>query len=133
MRPLRHLQPCQLENQLSLALGLIFNIIVLGFAIDPKLSAAYVAVFIVLTFMQWSLRRPVARAYLENQRMTNRVTAHGYTAWDNIFSGNRYNPGSGSGPSRRGCANVCGRRSLQSWRAKVSVRPASLVSPSSSR
>jgi ABC-type multidrug transport system fused ATPase/permease subunit len=81
----------QLENQLSLALGLIFNIIVLGFAIDAKLSAAYVAVFIVLTFMQWSLRRPVARAYLENQRLTNRVTAHGYTAWDNIYSGNRYN------------------------------------------
>ena len=81
----------QLENQLSLALSLLFNVIVLGVAIDWKLSAAYVAVFVVLTAMQWSLRKPVARAYLENQRMTNRVTAHGYTAWDNIYSGNPYN------------------------------------------
>ena len=30
-------------------------------------------------------------AYLENQRMTNRMTAQGYTAWDNVFTGNRYN------------------------------------------
>ncbi|MGZ5528868.1 MAG: ATP-binding cassette domain-containing protein, partial [Limisphaerales bacterium] len=29
--------------------------------------------------------------YLENQKMTNRVTSQGYTAWDNIFTGNRYN------------------------------------------
>ena len=33
----------------------------------------------------------MASAYLENQRMTNRMTAQGYTAWDNIFTGNRYN------------------------------------------
>src|SRR5262249_1174861 len=25
------------------------------------------------------------------QRMTNRVTSQGYTAWDNVFAGNRYN------------------------------------------
>ena len=41
--------------------------------------------------MQWTLRKPVASAYLENQRMTNRMTAQGYTAWDNVFAGNRYN------------------------------------------
>ena len=41
--------------------------------------------------MQWVLQKPIARTYLENQRMNNRVTAQGYTAWDNIFSGNRYN------------------------------------------
>ena len=81
----------QLENQLSLALSLFFNIIVLGVAIDVRLSAAYVVVFIVLTALQWSLRKPVAKAYLENQRLTNRVTAHGYTAWDNFYSGNPYN------------------------------------------
>jgi ABC-type bacteriocin/lantibiotic exporter with double-glycine peptidase domain len=33
----------------------------------------------------------VARAYANNQRQTNRLTAHTYSAWDNIFSGNRYN------------------------------------------
>ena len=33
----------------------------------------------------------MARAFLENQRMTNRMTAQGYTAWDNVFAGNRYN------------------------------------------
>jgi ABC-type transport system involved in cytochrome bd biosynthesis fused ATPase/permease subunit len=37
------------------------------------------------------LQNPIARTYLENQRMNNRVTAQGYTAWDNIFSGNGYN------------------------------------------
>jgi ABC-type bacteriocin/lantibiotic exporter with double-glycine peptidase domain len=41
--------------------------------------------------MQWVLQKPIAHAYLENQRMNNRVTAQGYTAWDNVFSGNRYN------------------------------------------
>jgi ABC-type transport system involved in cytochrome bd biosynthesis fused ATPase/permease subunit len=41
--------------------------------------------------MQWALQKPLARTYLENQRMNNRVTAQGYTAWDNIFSGNGYN------------------------------------------
>jgi hypothetical protein len=41
--------------------------------------------------MQWALQKPIARTYLENQRMNNRVTAQGYTAWDNVFSGNGYN------------------------------------------
>ena len=41
--------------------------------------------------MQWTMRKRVSRAYLENQRMTNRMTAQGYTAWDNVFTGNRYN------------------------------------------
>jgi ABC-type transport system involved in cytochrome bd biosynthesis fused ATPase/permease subunit len=41
--------------------------------------------------MQWALQKPIARTYLENQRMNNRLTAQGYTAWDNVFSGNRYN------------------------------------------
>jgi ABC-type bacteriocin/lantibiotic exporter with double-glycine peptidase domain len=37
------------------------------------------------------LQKPIARAYLENQRMNNRITAQGYSAWDNVFAGNRYN------------------------------------------
>ena len=41
--------------------------------------------------MQWTMRKRVAGAYRENQRMTNRMTAQGYTAWDNVFAGNRYN------------------------------------------
>ena len=41
--------------------------------------------------MQWALQNPISRTYLENQCMNNRVTAQGYTAWDNIFSGNGYN------------------------------------------
>jgi ABC-type bacteriocin/lantibiotic exporter with double-glycine peptidase domain len=41
--------------------------------------------------LQWFLRNPLAAAYLQNQRMTNRMTARTYNAWDNIFSGNRYN------------------------------------------
>jgi ABC-type transport system involved in cytochrome bd biosynthesis fused ATPase/permease subunit len=37
------------------------------------------------------LRKPIANAYLVNQQMLNRMTAQGYTAWDNVFVGNRYN------------------------------------------
>ena len=81
----------ELEADLKLFFGLIFNMVVLGVAIDAGLPAVYGAVFVVLLALQWSVRRPVAGAYLNQQRTTNRMTAHTYTAWDNIFSGNRYN------------------------------------------
>ena len=81
----------EIEDQLKLALGLIFNSIVLGVEIDAGLPAAYVVTFAILIVIQWSLRRRIADVYLENQRQNNRVIAHGYTAWDNVFSGNRYN------------------------------------------
>jgi ABC-type bacteriocin/lantibiotic exporter with double-glycine peptidase domain len=41
--------------------------------------------------MQWTMRKQISRTYLDNQRMTNRMTAQGYTAWDNVFTGNAYN------------------------------------------
>ena len=63
----------------------------LGTQIDGALPIAYAAVFVVLFLMQWTMRKRVASAYRENQRMTNRMTAQGYTAWDNVFAGNRYN------------------------------------------
>ena len=69
----------------------MFNALVLGAEIDLSLPFAYVGAFAALLFMQWALQNPIARTYLENQRMNNRVTAQGYTAWDNIFSGNGYN------------------------------------------
>jgi hypothetical protein len=81
----------ELEFTLKLFLGLVFNALVLGTEIDPSLPFAYVGAFGALLLMQWALQNPIARTYLENQRMNNRVTAQGYTAWDNIFSGNRYN------------------------------------------
>ena len=81
----------ELEADLKLFFGLIFNALVLGLAIDAGLPVAYAAVFAVLMCMQWFVRKPVARAYANNQRQTNRLTAHTYSAWDNIFSGNRYN------------------------------------------
>ena len=81
----------ELEFSLKLFLGLVFNSIVLGAEIDGSLPLAYLGAFIALLLMQWVLQKPIARTYLENQRMNNRVTAQGYTAWDNIFSGNRYN------------------------------------------
>jgi ABC-type multidrug transport system fused ATPase/permease subunit len=81
----------EMEDQLKLLLALIFNSFVLGVAIDAGLPIAYALTFAILMAIQWSLRRRVAAVYLENQRQNNRVTAHGYTAWDNIFSGNRYN------------------------------------------
>ncbi len=81
----------ELEFALKLFLGLVFNALVLGAEINVSLPFAYVGAFAALLLMQWTLQKPLARAYLENQRMNNRVTAQGYTAWDNIFSGNAYN------------------------------------------
>jgi len=81
----------ELEFALKLFLGLAFNAVVLGVEIDVSLPVAYVGAFGALLLMQWVLQKPIARAYLENQRMNNRVTAQGYTAWDNVFAGNSYN------------------------------------------
>jgi ABC-type bacteriocin/lantibiotic exporter with double-glycine peptidase domain len=81
----------EMEAQLKLLLGVVFNAIVLGVEIDARLSLAYAVVFAILMLMQWSLRGRVAHLYLENQRQNNRVAAQGYTAWDNVFAGNRYN------------------------------------------
>ena len=81
----------EVEGDLRILLALILNVIVLGTQIDGALPVAYVAVFVVLFVMQWTMRKRVAGAYRENQRMTNRMTAQGYTAWDNVFAGNRYN------------------------------------------
>lgn len=81
----------EMEDQLKLFLGLVFNSIVLGVEIDAGLPAAYVATFAILMAIQWSVRGRVAAIYLENQRQNNRLIAQGYTAWDNVFSGNRYN------------------------------------------
>ncbi|WP_309683723.1 hypothetical protein [Polaromonas sp.] len=81
----------ELEADAKLFFGLIFNAIVLGFAIDAGLPGVYAGVFVLLLALQWAVRRPVAAAYLEQQRSTNRMTAHSYTAWDNITTGNRYN------------------------------------------
>ena len=81
----------ELEADLKLFFHLVLNSIVLGSEIDTSFPVAYGAVFVALVAMQIAARKPVARAYLENQRQTNRMTAQGYTAWDNVFSGNRYN------------------------------------------
>lgn len=81
----------ELESDLKLAFHLIFNTAVLGSEIDNSFPIAYGAAFTVLILLQILARKPVARAFLENQRQTNRMTAQGYTAWDNVFAGNRYN------------------------------------------
>jgi ABC-type multidrug transport system fused ATPase/permease subunit len=81
----------ELEADLKLALHLLFNTFVIGSEIDASFPVAYGLAFVVLILMQIMLRKPVARAFLENQRQTNRMTAQGYTAWDNVFAGNRYN------------------------------------------
>jgi ABC-type multidrug transport system fused ATPase/permease subunit len=81
----------EIEAQLKLLLGIALNAAVLGVEIDPSLAAAYAAVFAILTMLQWVLRGRIADAYLDNQRQNNRLVAHGYTAWDNVFAGNGYN------------------------------------------
>ena len=81
----------EIEGDLRILLALVLNVIVLGTQIDGSLPVAYAIVFVTLFLLQWSMRKRVAKAYLENQRTTNRMTAQGYTAWDNVFTGNRYN------------------------------------------
>lgn len=80
-----------LQFHLRLFFQLLFNSLVLGVEIDAGLPMAFAAAFVVLSALQWLLRQPLAAAYLHNQRITNRMTARTYNAWDNIFSGNRYN------------------------------------------
>src|SRR5664279_2962052 len=79
------------QFHLRLIFQLLFNALVLGFEIDAGLPMAFAAAFVILATLQWFLRKPLAAAYLHNQRMTNRMTARTYNAWDNVFSGNRYN------------------------------------------
>ncbi len=81
----------EIEGDLRILLALVLNVIVLGTQIDGSLPVAYALVVATLFLMQWLMRKRVASAYLENQRRNNRMTAQGYTAWDNVFSGNRYN------------------------------------------
>ena len=79
------------QFHLRLFFQLLFNSVVLGLEIDAGLPMAFAAAFVVLASLQYFLRKPLAAAYLHNQRMTNRMTARTYNAWDSIFSGNRYN------------------------------------------
>src|SRR5262249_6518532 len=81
----------ELWGDLKLLLGLMFNAIVLGMEIDGNLPIAYAAGFTTLFSVQLMLRKPIANAHLLNQTMTNRMTAQGYTARDNVFVGNPYN------------------------------------------
>ena len=81
----------ELEGDLKLLLGLAFNAFVLGMEISGGLPAAYVLVFCALLLVQAWLRDPIGRAYRQNQEARNRMTVQAYTAWDNVFSGNRYN------------------------------------------
>lgn len=81
----------EVEGQLKILLALIFNSIVLGMEIDGLLPLAYGTVFTVLIVLQFLVRKRVTEIYLDSQRWNNRVTAHGYTLWDNVFAGNRYN------------------------------------------
>lgn len=80
-----------LQYHLRLFFHLVFNALVLGGEIDAGLPLAFGLAFVILVTLQWTLRKPLANAYLQNQRMTNRMTARTYNAWDNIFTGNRYN------------------------------------------
>ena len=83
----------ELEGTLQLAFGLILNVLVIGFEIDGGFPIAYAVILVIVLALQFSARKLVANAYLTNQRATNRMTAQTYTAWDNIFSGNRSNFG----------------------------------------
>lgn len=81
----------EVEGQLKILLALIFNAIVLGAEIDGLLPLAYATIFTTLVILQVLVRKRVTEIYLDSQRWNNRVTAHGYTLWDNVFSGNKYN------------------------------------------
>jgi ABC-type bacteriocin/lantibiotic exporter with double-glycine peptidase domain len=81
----------ELEGALQLFFGLILSALVIGLEIDQGFPIAYAVIFIIVMALQYTVRKPVERVYLNNQKMTNRMTAQTYTAWDNITSGNLYN------------------------------------------
>lgn len=81
----------EVEGQLKIFLALIFNAIVLGAEIDGLLPLAYATIFSTLVVLQVLVRKRVTEIYLDSQRWNNRVTAQGYTLWDNVFAGNKYN------------------------------------------
>jgi ABC-type multidrug transport system fused ATPase/permease subunit len=81
----------ELEGTLQLAFGLLLNVLVIGHEIDGGFPIAYAVILLFVLALQFSARKPVARTYLNNQKLTNKMTSHTYTAWDNIFSGNSYN------------------------------------------
>ncbi len=81
----------EFEATLQIAFGLLLNALVIGHEIDSGFPIAYAFILLVVMTLQWTLRRPLANANLNNQKFTNRLTAQTYTAWDNIFSGNRHN------------------------------------------
>ncbi len=81
----------ELEGALQLFFGLILSALVIGAEIDQGFPLAYALIFIIVMALQFTVRKPVERVYLNNQKMTNRMTAQTYTAWDNITSGNLYN------------------------------------------
>jgi ABC-type bacteriocin/lantibiotic exporter with double-glycine peptidase domain len=81
----------ELEGALQLFFGLLLSALVIGLEIDAGFPIAYALIFFMVMLLQYCVRKPVSAAYLANQRMTNRLTAQTYTAWDNIYSGNRYN------------------------------------------
>ncbi|MCM8612524.1 AAA family ATPase [Accumulibacter sp.] len=76
---------------LRLSSQLLFNSLVLGFEIDAGLPMAFCGALVILLALQWRLREPLASVFLRNQRLTNRLRARTYNAWDNVLSGNRYN------------------------------------------
>ena len=53
-----------LQFHLRLFFQLLFNALVLGLEIDAGLPAAFAVAFVVLAALQWSLRKPLAAAYL---------------------------------------------------------------------
>lgn len=81
----------EFEGTLQLAFGLLLNVLVIGHEIDNDFPIAYGLILAVVLSLQWRVRKPLAQANLNNQKFTNRLTAHTYTAWDNVFSGNRHN------------------------------------------
>jgi hypothetical protein len=90
-------------------------VIVLGTQIDGALPVAYVVVFVVLFLMQWTMRKRVAGAYRENQRMTNRMTCSGLHRLGQRVRGQPLQPSSsGSAASRASSAMGWMRRSALS-------------------
>ena len=117
-----------LQFYLRLFFNIVLNAAVLGLEIDVSLPAAFGFGLATLVFLQWCLRKPRAQAYLHNQRMTNRMTARTYNAWDNIYSGNRYNLGLWHRDFRQRLKPRWSPRSAPSWRGKADA-PGAASSP----
>lgn len=75
----------------STFLSALFNISVIAFAIDGRISLWYLFAGAVLFASSWAFQSKIAKSSLNLQESRKALANTMLTSWENIFVGNRYN------------------------------------------